>query len=73
MSDEKKTTNPRYFKGSAIPNGSLGRVTHDSSAGNFVNRRPTIGDQQVRSQDSFVTRNAAPPPVSDIPARPKGK
>lgn len=73
MSNEKKTTNPSHFKGSAIPSSSLGRVTQDAGLGLVVNRRSTIGDQQARSKDSFVTRNAAPPPVSDIPARPKGK
>lgn len=33
----------------------------------------SLGRPEVRSLDEFVTRNAAPPPISDIPPRPKAK
>ncbi|WP_286999176.1 MULTISPECIES: hypothetical protein [Comamonas] len=71
MSGEKKTS------GKTVPVFDSAALTSErfknESFGSGVNRPSTIGDPQVRGQDGFVTRNAAPPPVSDIPARPKGK
>lgn len=72
MSEDKKST-PKpvlAFDSAALTSEYYKNESYD---GGVVKRGPTIGDPQVRGHDGFVTRNAAPPPISDIPSRPKAK
>ncbi len=72
MSEEKKST-PKTVPVFDSVDRPVKNYINGSGGGRFGNRGPTIGDPQVRSHDGFVTRNAAPPPISDIHARPKDK
>lgn len=71
MSEQKKLTPTRVPVGDAALTSE--HYTPESFGGHVVKRGPTIGEPLVRNHDGFVTRNAAPPPVSDIPSRPKSK